>query len=710
MDRVLKHMSPAQADRLIGQMASKKFTLQGKNLYARVEGEGNAATVKLFTRSSRNEAWLRLWNPDKLQQQKRDAASAITAALHKQYPKETAATLLGVLGLDATNDKGIKIEQLGKNIGGFEQIERGFRARSLETAAAVKDLQFTQWHLAPSPGLENFVSLSGEDLMTLMGIKEQIAPTALMAFQSFVEHSLQPSHEKLKDVSISKSEVLEFLSGWSALNATEKDALQGKLSSDGQSALKAVDVLVKKMIAVEALPLSASGGFGLHRDLSRHKGFDAIKGTVRMHLMRSAQPANEPVAEERMSMAAQNLGKAVAGEWKKQGNTVNYMAKQHELVNVLRAFADRHLSPGALGISPEHKALAEARWHAYRESFVKEACTAALDNFYSGPVAIRGNDVFVGVKSYPLPGEKLGKGAEGVVLKLTDASGLSIAVKSSAADEDKPQKDALLREAGMHHIASQTRHPNLVQMLGCARDAQDNLSICMEFAPHGSIDGYRDRFDQKARSDMRSNDASKAEKLRQVDNYVFKSVLQGLSALHGAGLIHRDLKPQNVFIGVGGTPKIGDFGKAVMVTESISRNKPVDTPYWLAPELAVLDNKQYVDASPASDVWSAAMMMFELVTGGDFPFDFSSGRQRENFDKLIDFAKDPFMHDFDMRFTALNLDQLENKELARQLCSMLHPDPSMRPSAHQVLDWLNRQEQSNDQAVGKLLVDLTKSQ
>lgn len=710
MDRLLKNMSPAQADQLIGQMASRKLPQQGKNLYARVEGQGEAATVKLFTRSSRNEAWLRLWNPDKLQQQRRDAAGAITAALHKQYPTETAVKLLGVLGLDAANDKGIKLARLRQNIGGFEQIEMDHRTRSLDTTATVKNLQFTQWHLAPSPELTHFVGLSGEDLMTLMAVKQQIPPTALMAFQSFAEHSLQPAHQKSKDASISKTDVLGFLSGWCALNAMEKDALLAKLSPDGQSALKAVDVLVKKMIAAEKLPLSASDGFGVHRDLTRRKGFDAIQGAVRMHLMRSAQTNREPAPAARMSTAAQNLGQAIASEWKKQGTTVNYMAKQHELVNVLRSFADRHLSPEALGIPAEHKALAETRWRAYRESFVNEACTAALDSFYSGPVTLRDNAVFVGVKSYPLAGRKLGEGAEGVVLQLTDASGLSIAVKSIAHGAGEPEKDALLREAGMHHIAGQTRHPNLVQMLGCARDAQGNLSICMEFAPHGSIEDYGKRFDQQARSDMRLNDASKADKLRQVDNYVFKSVLQGLSALHGAGLIHRDLKPQNVFIGLGGTPKIGDFGKAAMLTESITRNKPVDTAQWLAPELAVLDTKQYVDASPASDVWASAMMMFELVTGGNFPLDFSSDRGIDRFSKLKEFAANPLMTNFDQRFTALKLDQLADQGLARQLCQMLHPVPSQRPSASQVLDWLSRQGPADDAALGKLLVDLTTAQ
>lgn len=697
--------SREEAVKLLTQMHDVAKDAKGENLYAKSKDGG--ATIKLFTRSAAGDWLMKVFSPGKRTQQKHDAAEAIKAALYARFPNDVAHRGVGLFGLNS--ERGIKLAQVEKNYADTRQIETDQMTRSVTDFAASNKIPFRQWHIAANPGLLHFTSLSGEDLTKIMSVNEQISPLALMAFQAFVEHSIKPAHEKLLDASIDNKGVLSFLSGWCGLNSTEKQSLLSKLSPEGKGALEAVDVLARKMIAVGQLPLSASDGFGLHRNLARLPDFGVIKGIVKADLTRSGNAKGEEAGPSRMGEAAQLLGEMIADAWEKQQGSFDYMSRQSELQNVLRAFADRHLSPKELGVPPDQKALADARWHAQRESFVKETCTAALVSHYAGSVALSDNSVFIGVKSYPLQGEKLGEGAEGEVRKLTDASGQSIAVKSISPNGASSTRDQLLREAGMHHIASKTGNKNLVQMFGNARDAQGKLSLFMEFAPHGSIDDYRKSIDQKARMDIGAKDAAKAAKIRQVDRYVFKSILQGLDAMHTAGIIHRDLKPENIFIGNGGTPKIGDFGKAVMVTESISRNKPVDTPYWLAPELSVLDGQQYVDASPASDVWSTAIMMFQLASGGDFPFDFSSGFDADNFGKIKAFAADPFMHDFDMRFRALKLDQLEDKELAGQLCRMLHPDASMRPTARQVLDWLNRQGQSDDPALGKLLVDMSKS-
>ncbi|XAS68956.1 Stk1 family PASTA domain-containing Ser/Thr kinase [Micrococcaceae bacterium Sec5.7] len=92
-------------------------------------------------------------------------------------------------------------------------------------------------------------------------------------------------------------------------------------------------------------------------------------------------------------------------------------------------------------------------------------------------------------------------------------------------------------------------------------------------------------------------------------------VVEGLGAAHAAGLIHRDVKPENVLIADDGRIKIGDFGLARAVTTSTSTGALIGTVAYLSPELVL--GKQ---ADARSDIYSAGIMLYEMITGKQ-PFD-----------------------------------------------------------------------------------------
>ncbi len=92
-------------------------------------------------------------------------------------------------------------------------------------------------------------------------------------------------------------------------------------------------------------------------------------------------------------------------------------------------------------------------------------------------------------------------------------------------------------------------------------------------------------------------------------------VVEGLGAAHAAGLIHRDVKPENVLIAEDGRIKIGDFGLARAVTTSTSTGALIGTVAYLSPELVL--GKQ---ADARSDIYSAGIMLYEMLTGRQ-PFD-----------------------------------------------------------------------------------------
>ncbi len=93
---------------------------------------------------------------------------------------------------------------------------------------------------------------------------------------------------------------------------------------------------------------------------------------------------------------------------------------------------------------------------------------------------------------------------------------------------------------------------------------------------------------------------------------VLRPVLGGLAAAHRAGLVHRDVKPENVLISDDGDVKIADFGlvRAVAAAGITSASVILGTAAYLSPE-QVRDG----NASPRSDVYSTGILTYELLTG-----------------------------------------------------------------------------------------------
>lgn len=95
-------------------------------------------------------------------------------------------------------------------------------------------------------------------------------------------------------------------------------------------------------------------------------------------------------------------------------------------------------------------------------------------------------------------------------------------------------------------------------------------------------------------------------------------VLDALSHAHGRGIIHRDVKPQNVIVTVNGKVKLTDFGIAREVnasTKTFAGSNVLGSVHYISPEQARGD-----DVGPSSDIYSAGIMMYEMLTGR-LPFD-----------------------------------------------------------------------------------------
>ncbi|MFE8008221.1 serine/threonine-protein kinase [Streptomyces sp. NPDC057418] len=142
-------------------------------------------------------------------------------------------------------------------------------------------------------------------------------------------------------------------------------------------------------------------------------------------------------------------------------------------------------------------------------------------------------------------------------------------------------------------------------------------------------------------------------------------VLRGLSAVHEAGVLHRDVKPHNILFRPDGRALLMDFGiatfeGAVQVTRS---HEIIGTPQYLAPELLSRTAAQPHPATAASDLWALGVTLYEMVEGRR-PFDGAT-----SYEVLIAVRESPVPP---MKYAG---------PLAALIGQLLRKDPLQRPDA-----------------------------
>lgn len=203
-------------------------------------------------------------------------------------------------------------------------------------------------------------------------------------------------------------------------------------------------------------------------------------------------------------------------------------------------------------------------------------------------------------------GQLIGKGTYGrVYLGMNADNGEVLAVKQveinpRIAGQDKEKiKDmvaALDQEIDtMQHL----EHPNIVQYLGCER-GELSISIYLEYISGGSI-------------------GSCLRKHGKFEESVVKSLtwqtLGGLSYLHDQGILHRDLKADNILLDLDGSCKISDFGiskKTDNIYGNDSTNSMQGSVFWMAPEVIHSQGQGY---SAKVDIWSLGCVVLEMFAG-----------------------------------------------------------------------------------------------
>ncbi len=189
----------------------------------------------------------------------------------------------------------------------------------------------------------------------------------------------------------------------------------------------------------------------------------------------------------------------------------------------------------------------------------------------------------------------LGRGGMGAVYEAEQiANGRRVALKVLGTNFASPEMRARFVTEG--RLAAAVRHPNVVAVFA-AEEIEGAAVIAMELVPSGTLK------DRVAREGPMPPGAAVDAVLQIID---------GLEAAHAQGVLHRDVKPANIFLSPDGAAKVGDFGLSISLAKSGAENAgdAVGTPAFASPEQLCGERLDV-----RADIFSVGATLYFLLTG-----------------------------------------------------------------------------------------------
>ena len=194
-------------------------------------------------------------------------------------------------------------------------------------------------------------------------------------------------------------------------------------------------------------------------------------------------------------------------------------------------------------------------------------------------------------------GELLGSGGMGRVYRAYDGRlKREVALKVLAEHYAQTPEFVERFEREVRNVAS-LDHPHIIRVFGSGEDENGSPYMAMELAPGGTL---KDRI--RSTGPLPPREAAR----------VALQVAGALGSAHGAGIVHRDVKPENVLLTESGDVKVADFGiaRATEATAMTHTSMILGTAPYLSPEQA-----RGEPVGPSSDLYSLGVVLYESLTG-----------------------------------------------------------------------------------------------
>ncbi len=223
------------------------------------------------------------------------------------------------------------------------------------------------------------------------------------------------------------------------------------------------------------------------------------------------------------------------------------------------------------------------------------------------------NNKKISIEKYEIL-ELVGIGGMSYVYKARDLKTNKIVAIKVLKDELATDEEFINKFRVEAIAGEKIKHPNVVNVFDVVDDKRYHY-IVMEYIDGITLDKYI----------KRNGKLSNEETIN-----IAIQIADGLKVAHSKGIIHRDIKPQNIVITNAGIPKITDFGIARAISSTTRNISIIGTVHYISPEQARNENVDF-----RSDLYSLGCTMYQMITGvvpfsGDSPVAIILSHIREN--------------------------------------------------------------------------------